>query len=182
MLILLTIHTFHHSYIQVSSPRDNPHLSSCAGCLGRDQHCGHGKHGAHCALHDQRRRSLLLLLRHGVFGPIPNILIFPTTVRGVCIAICALTFWIGDIIVTYTLLAVMLNSIGLAWCLWDIRRCLHPGPCVRVRHPETKGMPLEVITEFFFRRMCRSSVVVDVFFFAWRRCACVRWIFFCLPL
>ena len=47
------------------------------------------------------------------FGPIPNILcaeIFPTRVHGLCIAICALTFWIGDIIVTYTL-PVMLNSI-----------------------------------------------------------------------
>ncbi|PQQ15289.1 hypothetical protein Pyn_12688 [Prunus yedoensis var. nudiflora] len=50
------------------------------------------------------------------FGPIPNILcseIFPTCVRGLCIAICALTFWIGDIIVTYTL-PIMLISIGLA--------------------------------------------------------------------
>uniref|UniRef100_A0A804J6G6 Major facilitator superfamily (MFS) profile domain-containing protein n=1 Tax=Musa acuminata subsp. malaccensis TaxID=214687 RepID=A0A804J6G6_MUSAM len=57
------------------------------------------------------------------FGPIPNILcseIFPTRVRGVCIAICALIFWIGDIIVTYTLPV-----------------------------PETKGMPLEVIAELF---------------------------------
>ncbi|KAI5319927.1 hypothetical protein L3X38_039635 [Prunus dulcis] len=34
------------------------------------------------------------------FGPIPNILcseIFPTCVRGLCIPICALTFWIGDV-------------------------------------------------------------------------------------
>ncbi|KAK6160861.1 hypothetical protein DH2020_004242 [Rehmannia glutinosa] len=57
------------------------------------------------------------------YGPIPNILcseIFPTRVRGICIAICALVFWICDVIVTYTL----------------------PGS-------EAKGMPLEVITEFF---------------------------------
>ncbi|KAJ6369085.1 hypothetical protein OIU78_001453 [Salix suchowensis] len=50
------------------------------------------------------------------FGPVPNILcaeIFPTRVRGLCIAICALTFWICDIIVTYTL-PVMLKSVGLA--------------------------------------------------------------------
>ncbi|PKA52130.1 Monosaccharide-sensing protein 2 [Apostasia shenzhenica] len=50
------------------------------------------------------------------FGPIPNILcseIFPTRVHGICIAICALVFWIGDIIVTYSR-PVMLNSIGLA--------------------------------------------------------------------
>uniref|UniRef100_A0A453TCM8 Major facilitator superfamily (MFS) profile domain-containing protein n=1 Tax=Aegilops tauschii subsp. strangulata TaxID=200361 RepID=A0A453TCM8_AEGTS len=54
------------------------------------------------------------------FGPIPNILcaeIFPTRVRGLCIALCSLTFWIGDIIVTYSL--------------------------------PTKGLPLEVIIEFF---------------------------------
>ncbi|ONH97367.1 hypothetical protein PRUPE_7G185800 [Prunus persica] len=50
------------------------------------------------------------------FGPIPNILcseIFPTCVRGLCIPICALTFWIGDVIVTYTL-PIILTSIGLA--------------------------------------------------------------------
>ncbi|CAD6338153.1 unnamed protein product [Miscanthus lutarioriparius] len=50
------------------------------------------------------------------FGPIPNILcaeFFPTRVRGICIAICALIFWVGDIIVTYSL-PVMLNAIGLA--------------------------------------------------------------------
>lgn len=50
------------------------------------------------------------------FGPIPNILcseIFPTRVRGLCIAICSLTFWFGDIIVTYSLPA-LLSSIGLA--------------------------------------------------------------------
>nr|APA20249.1 tonoplast monosaccharide transporter2 [Populus tomentosa] len=49
------------------------------------------------------------------YGPIPNILcseIFPTRVRGLCIAICAMVYWIGDIIVTYTL-PVMLSSIGL---------------------------------------------------------------------
>ncbi|KAE8704246.1 putative DNA binding protein [Hibiscus syriacus] len=50
------------------------------------------------------------------YGPIPNILgseIFPTRVRGLCIAVCALVYWIGYIIVTYTL-PVMLSSIGLA--------------------------------------------------------------------
>jgi len=86
------------------------------------------------------------------FGPIPNILcaeIFPTRVRGLCIAICALTFWIGDIIVTYTL-PVMLKSIGLAgvFGLYAIV-CLISWVFVFVKVPETKGMPLEVITEFF---------------------------------
>ncbi|XP_008778123.2 monosaccharide-sensing protein 2-like [Phoenix dactylifera] len=86
------------------------------------------------------------------FGPVPNILcaeIFPTRVRGVCIAICALTFWFGDIIVTYTL-PVMLTSIGLAG-VFGIYACVCVISLVFVflKVPETKGMPLEVITEFF---------------------------------
>ncbi|KAG0488472.1 hypothetical protein HPP92_007283 [Vanilla planifolia] len=86
------------------------------------------------------------------FGPIPNILcaeIFPTRVRGVCIAICALVFWIGDIIVTYSL-PVMLNSIGLAgvFGIYTVV-CVVAFVFVFLKVPETKGMPLEVITEFF---------------------------------
>ncbi|KDP47010.1 hypothetical protein JCGZ_10737 [Jatropha curcas] len=86
------------------------------------------------------------------FGPIPNILcseIFPTRVRGLCIAICALTFWIGDIIVTYTL-PVMLKSMGLAgvFGLYAVV-CIISLGFVYLKVPETKGMPLEVITEFF---------------------------------
>ncbi|XP_059624638.1 monosaccharide-sensing protein 2-like [Cornus florida] len=86
------------------------------------------------------------------FGPIPNILcseIFPTRVRGLCIAICALTFWIGDIIVTYSL-PVMLNSIGLAgvFGIYAVV-CTISWFFVYLKVPETKEMPLEVITEFF---------------------------------
>ncbi|XP_028768121.1 monosaccharide-sensing protein 2 isoform X1 [Neltuma alba] len=86
------------------------------------------------------------------FGPIPNILcaeIFPTRVRGLCIAICALTFWIGDIIVTYSL-PVMLNSVGLAgvFGIYAVV-CLIAWAFVFMKVPETKGMPLEVIIEFF---------------------------------
>ncbi|CAA6666647.1 unnamed protein product [Spirodela intermedia] len=86
------------------------------------------------------------------FGPIPNILcaeIFPTRVRGVCIAICSLTFWVGDIIVTYSL-PVMLNSVGLAgvFGIYAIV-CAAAFVFVFLKVPETKGMPLEVIIEFF---------------------------------
>lgn len=86
------------------------------------------------------------------FGPVPNILcaeIFPTRVRGICIAICSLTFWFGDIIVTYTL-PVMLNTIGLAgvFGIYAVI-CLLALVFVFLKVPETKGMPLEVITEFF---------------------------------
>lgn len=86
------------------------------------------------------------------FGPIPNILcaeIFPTRVRGLCIAICALTFWIGDIIVTYSL-PLLLKSIGLAgvFGIYAVI-CIMSWGFVYKKVPETKGMPLEVITEFF---------------------------------
>lgn len=86
------------------------------------------------------------------FGPVPNILcaeIFPTRVRGLCIAICALTFWIGDIIVTYSL-PVLLKSVGLAgvFGMYAVV-CIISWVFVYVKVPETKGMPLEVITEFF---------------------------------
>jgi sugar phosphate permease len=86
------------------------------------------------------------------FGPIPNILcaeIFPTTVRGICIAICAFASWIGDIIVTYTL-PVMLNSTGLAgvFGMYAVF-CILALVFVYMKVPETKGMPLEVIIEFF---------------------------------
>ncbi|OMO59102.1 Sugar/inositol transporter [Corchorus olitorius] len=86
------------------------------------------------------------------FGPIPNILcaeIFPTRVRGICIAICALTFWICDIIVTYSL-PVLLKSVGLAgvFGMYAIV-CVISWVFVFLKVPETKGMPLEVITEFF---------------------------------
>ncbi|XP_043714320.1 monosaccharide-sensing protein 2-like [Telopea speciosissima] len=86
------------------------------------------------------------------FGPIPNILcseIFPTRVRGLCIAVCALTFWICDIIVTYSL-PVLLTSLGLAgvFGIYAIVCCIS-WVFVFLKVPETKGMPLEVITEFF---------------------------------
>ncbi|KAL6873533.1 hypothetical protein ACP4OV_013615 [Aristida adscensionis] len=86
------------------------------------------------------------------FGPIPNILcaeIFPTRVRGLCIAICSLTFWLGDIAVTYSL-PVMLSSVGLAgvFGFYAVVCCLAL-VFVALKVPETKGLPLEVITEFF---------------------------------
>ncbi|XVE49614.1 hypothetical protein DITRI_Ditri01bG0095900 [Diplodiscus trichospermus] len=86
------------------------------------------------------------------FGPVPNILcaeIFPTRIRGICIAMCALTFWICDIIVTYSL-PVLLKSIGLAgvFGMYAVV-CVISWVFVFLKVPETKGMPLEVITEFF---------------------------------
>ncbi|KAE8687733.1 hypothetical protein F3Y22_tig00111008pilonHSYRG00087 [Hibiscus syriacus] len=98
------------------------------------------------------------------FGPIPNILcseIFPTRVRGICIAICALTFWIGDIIVTYSL-PVLLKSVGLAgvFGMYAVV-CAIAWLFVFLKVPETKGMPLEVITEFFAVGAKQASVTKD---------------------
>ncbi|KNA14736.1 hypothetical protein SOVF_104880 [Spinacia oleracea] len=86
------------------------------------------------------------------FGPVPNILcaeIFPTRIRGLCIAICAFSFWICDIIVTDTL-PVMLKSVGLAgvfgfYAVVSVIAWIF----IYIKVPETKGMPLEIITEFF---------------------------------
>ncbi|XP_047334885.1 monosaccharide-sensing protein 2-like [Impatiens glandulifera] len=98
------------------------------------------------------------------FGPIPNILcseIFPTRVRGICIAICALTFWICDIIVTYSL-PVLLNSIGLGgvFGMYAIV-CTIAWFFIFLKVPETKGMPLEVITEFFALGAKQNSDDID---------------------
>lgn len=86
------------------------------------------------------------------YGPIPNILcaeIFPTRVRGKCIAICALTFWICDIIVTYSL-PLLLSCFGLRGVFgFYTVVCVVSWIFVFLKVPETKGMPLEVITEFF---------------------------------
>uniref|UniRef100_A0A7N0UIZ3 Major facilitator superfamily (MFS) profile domain-containing protein n=1 Tax=Kalanchoe fedtschenkoi TaxID=63787 RepID=A0A7N0UIZ3_KALFE len=86
------------------------------------------------------------------FGAIPNILcseIFPTRVRGICIAITALTYWLGNIMITYSLPA-MLNSLGLAgvFSIYALA-CVMSWIFIYLKVPETKGMPLEVISEFF---------------------------------
>lgn len=86
------------------------------------------------------------------FGIVPNILcseIFPTRVRGLCITICALTYWIGNIIITYTT-PLLLTSIGLSgvFSIYVIG-CTISYIFVYFKVPETKGMPLEVICELF---------------------------------
>ncbi|TVU48526.1 hypothetical protein EJB05_08164 [Eragrostis curvula] len=86
------------------------------------------------------------------FGPIPNILcaeIFPTSARAMCSTIYGLTFWICDIIVTYSL-PMLLRSIGLAGVFGTYATiCLFALVFVYCKVPETKGMPVEVIVEFF---------------------------------
>ncbi|KAG4209043.1 hypothetical protein ERO13_A03G170700v2 [Gossypium hirsutum] len=86
------------------------------------------------------------------FGPIPSILcaeIFPTRVRGTCIAIVSFVYWISNIIVAYSL-PVLLKTVGLAGVFGMFGTvCLASFVFVFLKVPETKGMPLEVITEFF---------------------------------
>ncbi|KAG8502066.1 hypothetical protein CXB51_000242 [Gossypium anomalum] len=94
------------------------------------------------------------------FGPIPNILcteIFPTRVRGICIAVCFLISWICNIIVTYSL-PVLLKSIGLAglFGMYAVV-CAVSWVFVFVKVPETKGMPLEVIMDVFSVGAKRTS-------------------------
>ncbi|KAG2695091.1 hypothetical protein I3760_07G000600 [Carya illinoinensis] len=82
------------------------------------------------------------------FGVIPNILcseIFPTRVHGLCITICSLACWIGNIVVTYST-PLLLTSIGLAGLFGIyVIGCIISWIFIFLKVPETKGMPLEVI-------------------------------------
>lgn len=86
------------------------------------------------------------------FGPIPNILcseMFPTRVRGLCVALCGLAFWVGNVLVSYTM-PLMLKSAGLAGTFGTFTVvCVISWVFVFLKVPETKGMPLEVIAEIF---------------------------------
>ncbi|KAG0609004.1 hypothetical protein M758_8G149900 [Ceratodon purpureus] len=86
------------------------------------------------------------------FGPIPNILcseIFPTSVRGVCIGICAAAMWGSNVLVTYSFPLVN-QALGLqgVFGLFAIVS-LVAWIFVFLKVPETKGLPLEIISEFF---------------------------------
>lgn len=86
------------------------------------------------------------------FGPIPNMLcaeIFPTRVRGVCTGICQAAMWITNILVT-ELFPVLDSSLGIARTFaFFAAFCFIAWIFVFMKVPETKGMPLEVIVEFF---------------------------------
>lgn len=86
------------------------------------------------------------------FGPIPNVIcseIFPTRVRGICIAICQAAMWITNIVVT-ELFPVLDSAIGVANTFAIFAAfCFITWVYVYFKVPETKGMPLEIIVEFF---------------------------------
>lgn len=85
-------------------------------------------------------------------GAIPNIVcseIFPTSVRGICISICSLTFWISILIVTSSF-PFLLQILGLSGVIGlYVIGCIAAWIFVYLKVPETKGMPLEVIIDFF---------------------------------
>jgi len=86
------------------------------------------------------------------FGVIPNIIcaeIFPTSVRGICISLTSLTFWACTLIVTLVF-PTLLQLLGLPGVFGlFVLGCIISWTFVYLKVPETKGMPLEVITEFF---------------------------------
>lgn len=86
------------------------------------------------------------------FGVIPNIVcaeIFPTSVRGICISMCSLTYWVCTLIVTSTFPS-LLQLLGLTGVFGlFVVGCVLSWIFVYLKVPETKGMPLEVIIEFF---------------------------------
>ncbi|XP_006653836.1 monosaccharide-sensing protein 2-like [Oryza brachyantha] len=86
------------------------------------------------------------------FGPIPNILcaeIFPTRVRAICLVLCSLTFWICDTIVTY-IFPILMEKIGLAGVFGIFAIvCALAVLFVYFKVPETKGIPLEVMSECY---------------------------------
>ncbi|XP_057448895.1 monosaccharide-sensing protein 2-like isoform X2 [Lotus japonicus] len=85
-------------------------------------------------------------------GIIPNIIcaeIFPTNVRGICISLTSLTYWVCTLIVTLAF-PYLLQLIGLTGVFsLFVGGCIITLIFVYLKVPETKGMPLEVIIEFF---------------------------------
>jgi len=85
-------------------------------------------------------------------GVIPNIIcaeIFPTSVRGICISLTSLTYWGCTLIVTL-IFPYLLQLLGLTGVFGlFVVGCIISWIFVYLKVPETKGMPLEVIIEFF---------------------------------
>lgn len=86
------------------------------------------------------------------FGPIPNIIcseIFPTRVRGVCIGLCAATMWACNIAVSQAFpdlqTALGLGGVFGVFGLMTVVSWVF----IFLRVPETKGLPLELISEIF---------------------------------
>ncbi|KAH7424174.1 hypothetical protein KP509_12G094000 [Ceratopteris richardii] len=86
------------------------------------------------------------------FGPIPNMIcaeIFPTRVRGICVTICQAAMWIARVLVT-EFFPVLDSALGIAstFAIFAVV-CIITLLFVYFIVPETKGLPLEIITELF---------------------------------
>lgn len=86
------------------------------------------------------------------FGAVPNIVcseIFPTKVSGACLGICGLTMFLCTTIVTLSYPA--LNNVFGAPAVFGFFGFMSLVSWVFtfLKVPETKGIPLEIITEFF---------------------------------
>uniref|UniRef100_A0A0C9S8L9 TSA: Wollemia nobilis Ref_Wollemi_Transcript_10877_2666 transcribed RNA sequence n=1 Tax=Wollemia nobilis TaxID=56998 RepID=A0A0C9S8L9_9CONI len=86
------------------------------------------------------------------FGAIPNIVcseIFPTKVSGACLGICGVTMWLSTMVVTLSF-PVLKNVVGdpAVFGFFGVM-CLVSWIFTFFKVPETKGLPLEVIAEFF---------------------------------
>lgn len=99
------------------------------------------------------------------FGPIPNMLcaeIFPTRVRGICTGICQAAMWITNILIT-ELFPILDDALGIAKTFAIFAAfCFIAWIFVFIKVPETKGMPLEVIVEFFAMAAAGKKKAVNV--------------------
>ncbi|KAH7445657.1 hypothetical protein KP509_01G019000 [Ceratopteris richardii] len=85
-------------------------------------------------------------------GPVPNIIcseIFPTRARGICIGLCSAVLWVSNVIVS-DCFPLLLKRVGLAgafsiFSIFTIISWIY----VFLKVPETKGVPLEVISQIF---------------------------------
>ncbi|CAJ2646798.1 monosaccharide-sensing protein 2-like [Trifolium pratense] len=108
------------------------------------------------AILDAAISAISVIVYESVFcmglGVIPNIIcaeIFPTSVRGICISLTSLTYWVCTLAVTLTF-PYLLQLLGLSGVFsLFVGGCIISWIFVYLKVPETKGMPLEVIIEFF---------------------------------
>ncbi|KAM2194277.1 hypothetical protein ACFX1R_028438 [Malus domestica] len=75
--------------------------------------CQHYQLGNCSECNNLHRRACCFVMAFGVTPNIVCLEIIPTSIHGLCIAICALAFWIGDVIITYAF-PVMLSSVEFA--------------------------------------------------------------------
>ncbi|KAG8092404.1 hypothetical protein GUJ93_ZPchr0012g21022 [Zizania palustris] len=99
------------------------------------------------------------------FGPIPNIIcaeIFPTNVRGICISICSVAYWIGSILITY-IFPLMLEVIGPAGTFGIFAiACIISLIFIFKKVPETMGIPIELITDLFHIGAMQNNKAVPI--------------------